>query len=183
MTLAFETREPGLMERPPRDPHRPLLTFPLFMRTGLVSLLTLAGAFGLFAWENARGAMLAETRTLVANVIVFVQLFYLFNCRSLIRPSWSLGVFSNPWLLAGVVAMIAAQLAFTYAPFMNGAFHSAPLDGAAWLRLIGVALAASLIVGFEKWVRARVRKSHATTQTSAHCRNQVSHANRRLSEA
>ena len=55
MTLAFETREPGLMERPPRDPHRPLLTFPLFMRTGLVSLLTLAGAFGLFAWENARG--------------------------------------------------------------------------------------------------------------------------------
>ena len=162
MTLAFETREPGLMERPPRDPHRPLLTFPLFMRTGLVSLLTLAGAFGLFAWENARGATLAEARTIVANVIVFVQLFYLFNCRSLIRPSWSLGAFSNRWLLVGVVAMIAAQLAFTYAPFMNEAFHSAPLDGAAWLRVIGVALAASLIVGFEKWVRARVRKRHAT---------------------
>ena len=83
MTLAFETREPGMMERPPRDPRQPLLTFPLFMRTGLVSLLTLGGAFGLFVWENSRGASLAEARTAVANVIVFVQLFYLFNCRSL----------------------------------------------------------------------------------------------------
>ena len=101
MTLAFETREPGLMERPPRDPHRPLLTFPLFMRSGLVSLLTLAGAFGLLwgkrAWCDASGSPYAD----VANVIVFVQLFYLFNCRSLIRPSWSLGAFSNRWLLAG----------------------------------------------------------------------------------
>ena len=53
LTLAFETKEPGLMERPPRDPRQPLLTFPLFMRTGLVSLLTLVGAFGLFVWENS----------------------------------------------------------------------------------------------------------------------------------
>ena len=150
------------MERPPRDPRQPLLTFPLFMRTGLVSLLTLAGAFGLFVWENSRGASLAEARTAVANVIVFVQLFYLFNCRSLTRSSWSLGAFSNLWLLAGVAAMIAAQMAFTYVPFMNEAFHSAPLDAAAWLRVSAVALAASLIVGFEKWVRGQDEKKHAT---------------------
>ena len=53
MTLAFETREPRLMERPPRDPRQPLLTFPIFMRTGLVSLLTLCGAFGLRLGELA----------------------------------------------------------------------------------------------------------------------------------
>ena len=161
MTLAFETKEPGLMERPPRDPRQPLLTFPLFMRTGLVSLLTLGGAFGLFVWENSRGASLAEARTAVANVIVFVQLFYLFNCRSLTRSSWSLGAFSNRWLLVGVAAMIAAQMTFTYVPFMNEAFHSAPLDAAAWLRVIAVALVASLIVGFEKWVRGQDEKKHA----------------------
>ena len=55
LTLAFEPKEPGLMERPPRDPRQPLLTFPLFMRTGLVSLLTLGGAFGLFVWETRAG--------------------------------------------------------------------------------------------------------------------------------
>lgn len=55
----------NLMERPPRQP---LLTFPLFMRTGLVSLLTLGGAFVPFAWENSQGASLAEARTALVNV-------------------------------------------------------------------------------------------------------------------
>ena len=51
MTLVFEPKEAGLMERPPRDPRRPLLTFALVMRTGLVSLVMLAGAYALFFWE------------------------------------------------------------------------------------------------------------------------------------
>jgi magnesium-transporting ATPase (P-type) len=131
----------NLMERPPRQP---LLTFPLFMRTGLVSLLTLGGAFVPFAWENSQGASLAEARTALVNVIVFVQLFYLFNCRWLTGSS-SLATFSNLWLLAGVAAMIAAQMAFTYVAFMNEAFHSAP----------------SLLVGFEKRVRGQDEKNQA----------------------
>ena len=57
--------------------------------------------------------------------------------------------------------MIVAQMTFTYVPFMNEAFHSAPLDAAAWLRVIAVALVASLIVGFEKWVRGQDEKKHA----------------------
>jgi cation-transporting P-type ATPase F len=57
--------------------------------------------------------------------------------------------------------MIAAQMTFTYMPFMNEAFHSAPLDAGAWLRVIAVALAASLIVRFEKWVRGQDETSHA----------------------
>ena len=102
MTLAFETREPGLMERPPRDPRQPLLTFPLFMRTGLVSLLTLGGAFGLFVWENSRGASLAEAADRGGQCDCVCSVVLPFNCRSLIRSSWSLGAFSNRWLLAGV---------------------------------------------------------------------------------
>lgn len=59
------------------------------------------------------------------------------------------------WLLAGVAAMIIAQMAFTYVPFMNATFHSRPLDADSWLRLIAVAFAVSMIVAFEKRLRAR----------------------------
>jgi hypothetical protein len=62
--------------------------------------------------------------------------------------------------------MIAAQMTFTYMPFMNEAFHSAPLDADAWLRVIAVALAASLIVGFEKWVRGQDETSHAASRNT-----------------
>jgi cation-transporting ATPase F len=156
MTLAFEVKERGLMARPPRDPSEPVLTFPLMMRTALVSLLILSGAFGLFFWERGRGASLAETRAAVVNLIVFVEIFYLINCRSLIHSARSLGFFSNRWLLAGIAAMIGAQLVFTYLPAMNAAFHTGPLETGAWVRILAVAAATSLIVAFEKWVRARV---------------------------
>ena len=43
----------------------------------------------------------AAARTAVVNVIVMVEIFYLLNCRSLTRSMYSLGVFSNKWILAG----------------------------------------------------------------------------------
>ena len=49
LMLVFEPKEHDLMQRPPRDPKEQILTFPLFMRTGLVTLIILAGAFGLFS--------------------------------------------------------------------------------------------------------------------------------------
>ncbi len=154
LMLVFEPKECGLMERPPRDPRQPILTFPLFMRSAFVSILMLAGAFALFLWElHAEKGTLAEARTVVVNVIVMVEGFYLLNCRSLTRSTLSVGLFSNLWLVAGLVAMIAAQFLFTYAPIMNRLFHSAPIGGEAWLRIIAIGVGVYLAVGLEKWIR------------------------------
>jgi Ca2+-transporting ATPase len=156
LMLVFEPKEPDLMKRPPRDPKEPILTFPLLMRTGLVTLIILTGAFGLFLWEQSRGSSLAESRTIVVNVIVIVETFYLLNCRSLTHSMRSIGFFTNWWVLGGVVAMIGAQLLFTYAPFMNHLFHSAPLRFDSWLLIFAVGLVAFGAVGLEKWIRTRV---------------------------
>jgi cation-transporting ATPase F len=142
------------MDRPPRDPRQPILTFPLFTRTGLVSLLMLAGAFALFLWELRReGAALAEARTVVVNVIVIVEVFYLLNCRSLTRSVFKLSIFSNVWVIVGIGLTIATQLLFTYAPFMNKLFHSAPLPGESWVRIAAVGAIAFAAVELEKWIR------------------------------
>jgi len=152
--LVFEPKEPDLMDRPPRDPRQPILTFPLFMRTGLVSLLILAGAFALFVWEvQQEGATLAEARTTVVNVIVSVEAFYLLNCRSLTRSAFAVGLFSNPWVIAGIALATVTQVLFTYAPFMNKLFHSAPITGEAWLRIVAVGVIAFAAVELEKWIR------------------------------
>jgi len=154
--LVFEPKERDLMQRLPRDPRQPILTGPLVLRIVLVSLVMLAGAFGLFLWEQQRGASLAEARTTAVNVIVFVELFYLFNCRSLTRSMFSVGVFSNRPLLAGVVAMIAAQLLITYAPVLNRLFHTAPLPWDVWVRIVAVGVVAAAVIGLEKWLRQRL---------------------------
>ena len=154
LTLVFEPKEPGLMQRPPRDPRKPLLTFALAMRTGLVSLVMLAGAYWLFFWEiNVAGASIAAARTSVINVIVLVEIAYLLNCRSLSHTFFSVGAFSNPWLVVGVLAMLVAQLLFTYVPLMNSLFHTAPMSGESWLRITYVAAIVFSVVEVEKWLR------------------------------
>jgi magnesium-transporting ATPase (P-type) len=142
------------MDRPPRDPNQPILTFPLFMRTGFVSLLMIVGSFALFLWElRHKSASLAEARTAVVNAIVVVEAFYLLNCRSLSRSIFALGIFSNLWVILGIGLIVAVQLLFTYAPIMNGLFHSAPISGESWLRIVAVGAIAFAAVELEKWIR------------------------------
>jgi cation-transporting P-type ATPase F len=162
LMLVFESKERDLMLRPPRGPQTPIMTLPLVMRIGLVSALMLAGAFGLFVWEQAaHGASVAEARTIAVNVIVMVLAFYLLNCRSLVHSMFAVGVFSNPWIYAGIAAMVVAQWLFTYAPIMNRLFHTAPISGQAWLRILAVAVAGYALVGVEKWIRRRWAKPRA----------------------
>jgi cation-transporting ATPase F len=155
LMLAMEPKEPGLMGRPPRDPSSPILTRVLQWRILMVSTLLLAAAFGFFQWTLAAGGSVAEARTMAVNVFVFGEMFYLFNCRSLTQSMFALGVFTNRWLIGGVALMAVLQLAFTYVPFMNLAFHSAPIDGGQWLLILGASTAIWVVVGFEKWLRRR----------------------------
>ncbi|NUT70956.1 HAD-IC family P-type ATPase [Pseudarthrobacter sp. C4D7] len=155
LMLAFEPKEPGLMSRPPRPPGRPLLTWALTVRILLVSTLLVAGTWWLFEHEVASGASVAQARTSAVNLFVAVEVFYLFSCRSLARPAWRLRPFGNKWLLLGVLVQAAAQLALTYTPLMNQLFRTAPIDGDAWLRIIGLAVLASLAVAVDKRLRPR----------------------------
>jgi magnesium-transporting ATPase (P-type) len=156
MMLAFEPKEPGIMQRPPRDPGQPLLTGVLVERMLLVSALMLAGAYGTFHWEQQRMMPLEAARTAAVNVFVMVQLFYLFNCRSLEQSMFRIGPFGNPWIVWGVLIMVGLQLLLTYVPVMNRLFHTAPIDGSAWAPILATAMLAYVVVGMEKWIRRRL---------------------------
>jgi Ca2+-transporting ATPase len=153
LTLALEQKEAGIMQRAPRHPQAPLLTRQVGARILLVGTMILIGAFGLFEWEEMRGASVAEARTMAVNAIVVMQLFYLFNCRSLTRSVFEIGVFSNRWILGGVALMIVLQLLFTYAPVMNLVFATSPIGLSAWGLATLAGVAAFAVVEVEKWLR------------------------------
>jgi cation-transporting ATPase F len=150
LTLAWEPKEPGIMQRPPRDPRQSLLTRELVVRTVLMSVLLVVGSGWVFQQELATGSSPEVSRTAALNVFVAVMTVYLFSCRSLTRSSWRLGLLSNRWLLAGVALQWAAQMAITYLGVMNGLFGTAPLDAASWGRILLVALAAAAVVAVDK---------------------------------
>ncbi len=153
LMLAFEPTEPGIMMRPPRDPGQPILTGVLIERIVLVSFLMLAGAYGVFLWELDRTESILAARTAAVNVIVMAELFYLFNCRSLERTMFHVGLFSNPWIWLGVTVMTVLQLLLTYVPAMNRLFHTAPIDGFAWGLVLAAAVTVYVVVEVETWLR------------------------------
>ena len=155
LMLAFESREPGIMRRPPRAPDRPLLTATLLWRTVLVASLLVAGAWWTFVTEQSRGAGLDEARTAAVNLFVAVQVVYLYSCRSLTVASWRLGIFSNPWIIGGVLVQVGAQAALTYAPFMNQIFGTAPIDAGVWLRILAAVAVISVVIAADKFVALR----------------------------
>ncbi len=155
MMLAFEAKEPDLMQRPPRDPKMPIMTGDLIGRTITVGILLALGVFGLFYYERNNGLSIEEARTAAVGVLVIGELFYLFNCRSLSRSPFALGFFSNRWLIVGVSIMLGLQMLFTYVPAMNRFFHSAPISSDAWLRIFLIGLSIFIIFEIEKWVRSR----------------------------
>ena len=150
LMLAFEPREDGIMTRPPRDPKLPILPPELLLRVLMVGFILMIAAFILFQWELSRGASLERARTVAVNVFVVVEAFYLFNCRSLGRSVFKLGLFTNKWVIFGFFLMIVLQLLYTYTPFMNTAFRSEPMPLASWLKVMGFGVLAYLAVELEK---------------------------------
>jgi magnesium-transporting ATPase (P-type) len=163
-TLTFEPKEEGIMARPPRSPQAPLLDSVLIGRIVLVGVILLGGAFGLFEYGLQTGQTVAEARTLAVNVIVFGEIFYLFNCRSLTRPSWRVGPGSNRILLAGVAAMIGLQMLMTYLPGMNRLFGTAAFPAEEWIWIVLVGVVVHLAVEVEKWVRRSRASRRGSTQ-------------------
>ena len=117
--------------------------------------MLLVGAFGLFEWTLSHGKSIENARTLAVNMFVFGELFYLFNCRSLRYSMFRLGIFSNHWLMLGVIGMSVLQLFFTYSPTMNRIFGSTPISLTEWLCVLAGGMTIYSVVGVEKWLRNR----------------------------
>lgn len=151
LVLAFEPTEPGTMRRLPRKSGDSLITPFMLWRILFVSMLFAASAFGIYHYAIGKGLPLTAAHTLVVNVIVVLEIFYLFSVRYVHGTSLTLtGVVGTKPVIAGVLLITAAQFALTYVPFMNAAFGTHPLAFMDGLLVIGAGVVFLFIVEVEK---------------------------------
>jgi magnesium-transporting ATPase (P-type) len=161
LALAFEPAESNVMRRPPRDPREPILGPFLLWRLTYVSVILVAGTFGLFVWERAQGAEIERARTVAVNTLVIFEAFYLLNSRYLHAPVVSrAGLFGNRYILWAIGLVVLFQLLFTYAPPMQTLFGTTDIDAATWGLIVLVASSVFILVELEKllycvWQRRR----------------------------
>ena len=154
--LAFEPKSQGMMQQPPLNPNRPLLTRKLLLRILAVSLFNWILIFGMFEWAKSTTGDIAVARTMAIQSLVAARIIYLLSISQLgtsianylrrrARTIINMGrvplrltptrgrPIKAPILLAGIVAAVALQIVFSQWGVMNTLFETAPLTLNQWL--------------------------------------------------
>ena len=167
LPLAFEAKEPDVMNRPPRDPKEPVLNKFVVFRTFLAATLMTAGAVGLFLWRYelemaarvstglTEAQIVSEAQTMAVTTVIMFQVFYMLSCRSLKDSVFKIGFFSNKTVFIGIGAILGLQALFIYAPPMQAIFSTFPLTAQS---LLVSTLAGAIIlpvISVEKLIRNR----------------------------
>ncbi|CAM3409389.1 cation-translocating P-type ATPase [Halomonas lysinitropha] len=153
MALVFESSEPDIMRRQPRDPDAPLLSLFMLWRVVFVSVVLVAAVAGLFFWILGQGGSLELARSGAVNMLVMGEIVYLLNSRFLVGRSLSLqGIFGSRPVLIAIGLVILIQLGWTYLPFMQLLFEAEGLSPLHWGLILATGLALFLVVELEKWI-------------------------------
>jgi magnesium-transporting ATPase (P-type) len=158
LALAFEPAESDTMRRPPRPRGAPLLPGWIVWQILLVSALFLAAVFGVYTYAIGTGHPLELAQTMAMNMLVVLEIVYLFFVRTLRGTSmrWS-AVRGTPvvWACVGLVA--AAQLAMTYLPLMQAVFGTRAVPPGDGVLILGLGAAFLAVVETEKRMRLALR--------------------------
>lgn len=117
--------------------------------------------YGQLGQGVASSAALAGAQTMAVTTIVFFQIFYLLNSRSLLHSVLEVGLWTNKWIYVGIGVLVALQMGFVYLPFMNTLFHSAPLGLLEWIQAFAIGLIVLPVISLEKWLRSRQTRRYA----------------------
>ncbi len=140
LALAAEPAEDDTMHRPPRDPGESLFARGLWQHAVWAGLLMCVLTLGTQWFAMGRG--LAHWQTMTFTVLTFSQCWHVLAIRSEHRSLWSIGITSNPALLAAVAITAAMQLAVIYVPDLRGIFRTSALSMAE----LGACVAVSFVV-------------------------------------
>ena len=87
--------------------------------------------------------------------MVFFQFFQAVNSRSETESIFRLSPFGNPMLAYGFFASVLAHLGSIYLAPLQWVFHTKPIGGHQWIKIIAISLTVILIVEIDKWLRRR----------------------------
>lgn len=157
LALAFEPTEKTTMLRPPRARSEPLLTGALVWHIVLVSLLFLAGVYGMYLYAVDRGYSIELARTIALNTLVVFEIFHLFFIRNIYGTSltWD-AVKGTKFVWFAVLAITAGQFAITYIPALQGVLGTAAVPFFDGVLIVAAGAAFFAIIETEKQIRLRV---------------------------
>ena len=149
LALAVEQGEPGIMERPPRTVSERIVNARMargiLFHAGALTAAVLA-AFGI----ALRGGRPETAGTVAFATLAIAELLRAYTARSEEASLLKVGLFSNRWMQAAVLASLGLVLAVLCLPFLGPVFEVRPLGVALWVLVLALALGPALLIEVRK---------------------------------
>jgi Ca2+-transporting ATPase len=164
IALSLDPPEADIMERPPRPKGETVFT------PGVLRYLIGAGVWtafvslAVFVWAIQAGRGTVEARTLCFVTLILMQFFNAFNCRSMQRSFFQIGVFTNRWLWLAILWECVVLTLVLYIPVLQGAFHVFPLGVGDWLIVVCSAFTIFIVAEVYKLINKISQKGRRETR-------------------
>lgn len=153
VALAFEKGEPESMQRPPRSSQESIFNR-LMIEESLLSGLTMGGiCFGLWYILLDLGYSEWHARTLLFLMLVFLENFQVFNCRSEYHSVFKIPFRNNYFVVIAVIGAQIIQLIVSHIPFMQKVLDADPVNLEEWLMLFALSVLLLLVMEIYKYLR------------------------------
>lgn len=153
--LAFEAGEKNIMNRPPRSRGRRIMDGFALWRVVFVGSMMACSAFALEAWLQPDGYSPAFSRTVLLQLLVTAQWFYMMNCRVTDGFSLNRGALRNKGIWVASAMLLVLQMLIIYAPFMQTLFGTVSLPPRYWGLTCCIGFVMFLVVEIEKSLTRR----------------------------
>ncbi|HLN71689.1 MAG: cation-translocating P-type ATPase [Methylococcaceae bacterium] len=168
VALGMDPGDPDVMKEKPRNPKDNFFSgnagWIIFLGGLLISAITiLAFWYGYYEHgyspleDNVPENSIAYARTMAFMTLISCQLFFSMAVRSSKKSIFSIGIFSNKYLVGAIILGLILQLAVIGIPFMQHAFKLQMLDLKGWIMIIVLGLVPLLFSEAYKFI-ARKRK-------------------------
>ncbi len=136
ISLSMEPQEQGLLRKKWLHKKIHLVDWSLIAKMFFYAVPMAVGSIWIFFQYYQTDLRLARTMTLLC--MAMFQWFNAWNCRSENKSLWSIGLFTNRWLILATSFVLFLQVVLIYAPFMQYIFKTVPLTGEQWLLIIAI---------------------------------------------
>ena len=161
LALGLEKGDSDVMKQPPRSPTEPVINRDMAIGIGVVSVVDTLAILGVFYLALQRYPdHLAAAQTIAFATLCVSELIRAFTARSERHSVFSIGVFSNRWMVWAVGVSFLLVLTVIYVPFLRPFFDTVPLTVSDWLLMLPFFFASPVAMELIKvYLRKRMARS------------------------
>ncbi|MGD0624643.1 MAG: cation-translocating P-type ATPase [Thermodesulfobacteriota bacterium] len=151
LALGMEKGDPDIMKRPPRPTKEPVINWEMQIGTAVQAVVMTAAVLVAYYWAlQIYPQQVEHAQTIAFVTLCLSELLRAFTARSEHYGIFSIGVFSNRWMLWADGSSFLLVLLAVYVPFLRPFFDTVALSLDDWLLMIPFILMASIAAEITK---------------------------------